>query len=358
LYIYLFETLLYLSFALTGGYILLQFIPEKSKPQLKNIYDLFQYAILAIPLFSFMSILRSALVLRDFAQDMPFVQVLLIVVKDYSYGNAWVWILILCTVMYMITQFKGLQGTMTKWVLALLWCSSILAHGWASHPASLSPFWGALSQSVHVAAVSLWLGTLLIIAWFTKGDWNWKAFVRWFTPISISSITLIIAAGLVMMFFLIDGYINSWGINYGEALLLKHLIFLPLVLLGFMNGFLAKITDNGQQKSRLQWWLRIETVIALFILITTAYMGVQEPPHEGEFEDPSPSALFTFLHGDLQDLSLQWNWHSGYVSMILIGVAAMALLFPSYTKEKRSMFVAFACIAVLFPFLGILLSVQ
>lgn len=360
MYIYFFETLLYLSFAFTGAYLLLLFIPKHAKPKIKpQTFELFQYAILCIPIFSYMSVLRTTLILREFSQKKPFIEIVLIVLENYTFGNAWIWTLIICTVMYLITLVGDIQKLWTRFGLAIAWCGSILAHGWASHPAAFSSTWGFLSQSIHVAAVSLWLGTLIIVAWFAKGDWNWKDFIRWFTPLSIGSMVLIIAGGLIMMSLIVEGYISSWGVNYGEALLLKHLVFLPLLLLGFMNGFLTKLTNYGRDKRKLQWWLRAETIIALVVLIITAYMGVQEPPHEGEFEEePSPSLLFSFLHGKLPDLTLQWSWNSPAIGLILVGILALVLLFPSYKKDKRSLYVSCLIIAVVFPFLGLLLSVN
>ncbi|GKU78889.1 copper resistance D family protein [Paenibacillus sp. L3-i20] len=357
MYFYLFETLLYLSLAFTGGYIFLLFIPERSKPQIKVPIDVFQYALLGIPLFSFATILRTVFSLTDFAENLTFLELLLIVLKDYDFGNAWVWNLIICTAMFIVTMVSSARANWFKWALALTWCLSIIAHGWASHPASFSNI-GLLSQSVHVAAISIWLGILIIVAWFTKGEWNWKAFVRWFTPVSIGSMILITLAGISMMFIIVDNYINSWGINYGQALLLKHLVFLPMLLLAFMNGFMTKLTNDGRNEPRLQWWLRAETVIALIILIITAFMGVQEPPHEGEFEDPSPSALFLFLNGSVSDLSLQWHWNLPSVACILLGIISVGLLMMSYKQENRKLFILLTCIIIVFLFFGLLLAVQ
>lgn len=357
MYIYFFETLLYLSFAFTGGYILLLFVPENAKPQTKVPFDLFHYAILGIPLFSFMTIIRLTIMLHDFAENLSFFEVLLIVLKDYNFGNAWVWNLIICTAMYIVSQLGDPKRKWVQWSLVSAWCLSVIAHGWASHPAGFSK-WGALAQSLHVAATSIWLGALIIVAWFTRGNWNWRAFVRWFTPMSIGSMLVIIAAGLGMMLILVDGYLNSWGINYGEALLLKHLVFLPLLLLAFMNGFLTKLTDQGRNEPRLQWWLRAETVIALVILMITAYMGVQEPPHEGEFEQPSPSLLFRLLYGEQVDLSLQWHWNLPSVGLIIAGILALALTITSYKRNNRGSYIALLCVAVLFPFSGLLLAVR
>ncbi|RJE86944.1 hypothetical protein D3P07_17335 [Paenibacillus sp. 1011MAR3C5] len=356
MYIYLFETLLYLSFAVTGGYILLLFIPERSKPQLNIPLDLFQYGLLAIPVFSFMSILRTSFILREFAETMPYYELLLIVLKDYKYGNAWIWILIGGTSIYAVTQLFQKKILRFKWPLAIIWVLTVLAHGWASHPAGFSS-WGFVYQSVHVGAVSVWLGVLILVAWYTRGALNWRPFVRWYTPLAIGSMVLILAAGLAMMYILVDGYIRSWGINYGEALLLKHLVFIPLLLLAFMNGFLSKVTGHGTDERKLIWWLRAETVIAAAILAITAYMGMQEPPHEGEFEDPAPSLLFTWLHGDAPLLSMRWHWNLPSLGLIVVGVAALSLLMASYKNNRRGPFIWLAAIAVLCPFAGLLLAV-
>ncbi|MFD0588707.1 copper resistance D family protein [Paenibacillus sp. GCM10027627] len=356
LYIYFFETLLYLAFALTGGYLLLQFIPHSSKPDMHISVDWFQYALLGIPVFSIMSIIRTVFVLRDFASDMTFIELLAVVLKDYSYGNAWLWILILCTLMYVITQLGKMDSPWKKWALALGWLLVVLAHGWASHPAGFS-VWGFISQAVHVGAVSVWLGVLILVAWFTNGEWNWHRFVRWYTPLSIGSMVLITGAGLAMMFILIDGYLASWGINYGQALLLKHLVFVPLLLLAFMNGFLTKLTDQGRNEQKLKWWLRAETLLALAMLIITAYMGVQEPPHEGEFEPPTPSLLFKWLHGSDVDLVMNWQFGAAPIACILIGIAALASLIPCYKRERKDLFIALLLIGVIFPFFGLLLLV-
>lgn len=356
MYIYFFETLLYLSFAFSGGFILLLFVPESSKPQLKIPFDLFQYSLLAIPVFSFMSILRTSFILRDFAETMPYYELLLIVVQDYTYGNAWIWMLIGGTAMFILTQLFQAKIHRFKWPLAIIWCLTVLAHGWASHPAGFSS-WGFVYQSVHVAAVSAWLGVLILVAWFTRGSLNWKPFIRWYTPMAISSMILIVAAGIAMMIILVDGYLRSWGINYGEALLLKHLVFLPLLLLAFMNGFLTKISDQGSNERKLIWWLRAETIIALAILALTAYMGVQEPPHEGEFEDPSPSPLFAWLHGEVDLFSMRWHWNLSSLALIAAGAAALSLLIASYKGNKRGRFSWLAAIAVICPFMGLLLAV-
>ncbi|MFF2479640.1 copper resistance D family protein [Paenibacillus sp. NPDC058071] len=359
MYIYLFETLLYLSFAISAGYLFLEFVPVRFKPEIHVPFRLVQLAAIGVPLFSFASIVKTTVILMDFAPQMSFVELLLIVLTDYSFGRAWIMIFIFGSALFMVISFNGLKNKSSKWVSAAIWICMVSVHGLASHPAALSKQWGILSQSIHVGTVSIWLGILILVAWFKKGSWNWKAFTRWYTPLSIACMALIVIAGLVMMSIIIEvGYINSWGINYGEALLLKHLLFIPLILLAFMNGFLTKVYADGQNEHGLQTWLRVESLIALFILVTTAFMGAQEPPHEAETEGPVPSFLFKLLHPDWNDLSLQWSWNMLGVGCFLMGIISLGFLFTAYKKNKLGIFITLTMIAVLFPFLGLIQSVK
>ncbi|WP_336775198.1 copper resistance D family protein [Paenibacillus sp. MMO-58] len=359
LYIYVFETLLYLSFALIAGYLVLEFIPKELKPEIQVPFRLIQLAAIGIPLFSLASIVRTSIILMDFAPQMSFLEVLLIVLNDYSFGQAWILNFIFGSALFMVISFNGLKHKSSKWISLGIWILMVLIHGWASHPATLSKNWGLITQTTHVGAVSVWLGILILVAWFRKGNWNWIVFTRWYTPMSIVCMLLIVTAGIVMMSIIIEvGYINSWGINYGEALLLKHLLFIPLILLAFMNGFLTKVYANGQNERGLTSWLKLESLIALFILMTTAFMGVQEPPHETESEEPVPSSLFKLLHTNLNDLSLQWVWNMLGVGCFIMGFLSLVLLFAAYRKNKMGLFIIFSLIAVLFPFLGLLQSVK
>ncbi|MCM3626141.1 CopD family protein [Paenibacillus glycanilyticus] len=359
MYIYFFETVLYLSFAISAGYLILAFVPANLKPEMSMPFRLVQLAAIGIPLFSFASIVRTSVILMDFAPQMSFAEVLLIVLGDYSFGRAWIMMFILGSALFMTISYNGLKHKTSKWSAACIWVCLVLVHGWASHPATLSKTWGLMSQSIHVGAVSAWLGILIAIAWFRKGNWNWKAFTRWYTPLSILSMLLIVAAGLVMMSIIIEvGYISSWGINYGAALLLKHLLFIPLIFLAFMNGFLTKVYANGQNARGLQSWLKAESIVALFILVSTAFMGSQEPPHETESEDPVPSILIRLFHPHLKDLALQWSWNLiGTVCMIL-GMISLFLLFTAYRRNKRGLFTVYTIVAVLSSFLGLLQSVK
>ncbi|GLX69634.1 copper resistance D family protein [Paenibacillus glycanilyticus] len=359
MYIYVFETLLYLSFALVAGYLVLEFIPKGLKPEIQVPFRLIQLAAIGIPLFSLASIVRTSIILMDFAPQMSFLEVLLIVLNDYSFGHAWVLNFIFGSALFMVISYNGLKHKLSKWFALGIWLVMVFIHGWASHPATLSVNWGLISQTTHVVGVSVWLGILILIAWFRQGNWNWTAFTRWYTPMSIVCMLLIVIAGIVMMSIIIEtGYINSWGINYGQALLLKHLLFVPLLFLAFMNGFLTKVYANGRNERGLTLWLRLESLMALFILITTAFMGVQEPPHETESEEPEPSAIFKLLHANWKDLSLQWDWNLLGVSCFIIGLLSLGQLIRTYRKNKIGLFVICSLSSVLFPFLGLLQSVR
>ena len=66
--------------------------------------------------------------------------------------------------------------------------------------------------------------------------------------------------------------INSWTLSYGQALLVKHILILPLLVFAFVNGHLVKRKrrDSGYQPVA---WARSEGVLIWLIYIVTGYMN-------------------------------------------------------------------------------------
>ncbi|WP_168118996.1 CopD family protein [Paenibacillus sp. HB172176] len=356
MYIYFFEAFLYLAFSFTAGYIALLFISEDAKPVMGLPATLFPYVLLSIPLFSFGSILNTTIILQDYAKQYSFLKVLFIVLSDYSFGHAWIWTLVLATVFFIISASVASPPGWFKWLYVLLWMLMLLANGWASHPSSLSKFLGALSQIIHVGAVSVWLGVLIIVAWFAdrndEKNQKYERFLKWYTPLSIVCMSLIIIAGISMMIIIVDGYLQSWTINYGEALLLKHILLIPILILAFMNGFRSKIS-----KEKRWTWLRMETIFAFSILLITGFMGVQEPPHAEEYESPVYSKLYMLLNSHYNGDPVNWGWSFTSLVGIVLGIVFFVVVCIKRKKFNPLHFVLFCLSGTALLFLGLLLAV-
>ncbi|WP_159462156.1 copper resistance D family protein [Halobacillus sp. Marseille-P3879] len=111
---------------------------------------------------------------------------------------------------------------------------------------------------------------------------TWYAFIEWFTFFAIGCIVLLSFTGMFMSFSLTESVVSSWTLPYGQALLIKYLLFLILLVFAFINGFLIrqKVKNNPHFSPR-PWW-KAESAIVLAIFSITGFMTEQEPPHNLE----------------------------------------------------------------------------
>lgn len=333
MYIYATETLLYLSFSLFIGGLILRIVPERLQPELRIPPHLLLCCIIGIGLLSFFPLMRTALAFSE-TSSLPFFSVLASVIRNFETGRAWIWTLILCAALLCLLLFADLRTSWPARALAgALTAGLYLAYGWASHAAGLSAIWGMLAQTLHFAAVTTWLGLLFYLGWFSRpagADTDrsaeraakkatqraadklpgrfaerWLAFLGWFTPLSVGCVGAAAASGLYLMKLVSpSGYVSSWSSSYGQALLIKHLLLLPVLMFALVNGFLMKRsmiraaaaleTGGGVPDPRL--FVQIESIFALLVLSATSFLGMQNPPHLPEETGGNLSPLFRAVY--------------------------------------------------------------
>ena len=82
------------------------------------------------------------------------------------------------------------------------------------------------------------------------------------------------------MSVIVPDYVSSWVITYGQLLLIKHLLFLPLLAFGLHHFLLGlKYKENDDNKKILTSF-KVESLLATMILFISAVMTEQTPPHE------------------------------------------------------------------------------
>ncbi|GAA3406431.1 copper resistance D family protein [Paenibacillus hodogayensis] len=297
MYAYFSETLLYLCFAFVCGALLLNAVPAANKPDIRLPGLLLFNAVIGIALLSLVPVIKNTIFLTQFAG--PFWDIIDDVLLDLEFGKAWLWMFGLCTIFLALTAYRDpAKHPAVNAVAGLLALGLLFAYGWASHAAGLSESWGFLAQTIHIAAASVWIGILLIAGWFARPSDNWLRFLRWFHPLAIGSVLLIVAAGLVLMAYIVPSYPNSWIVSYGQALLIKHLLLAAALVFGLLNGFLLKSKLRRQPGFDPRPWFRAESVVLTLVFAATAFMGMQRPPHDDP-ENPEPlvsSELFRLLH--------------------------------------------------------------
>lgn len=333
------ETILYICFALLVGGSLLNLIPESKKPSISIHNYAIVGATVGILIFSFVQIIQLIIFFRvNLGYEIGFVTSK--VITDYKIGNAWVLTLFIAIALLYLHQLGSTSRLYTfKWhgifVLSIL---LVGCFGWASHSATVYEWQGFVAQSIHFLALTIWVGVMLVVGWFAKDSLNWSVFLRWFSPLSIGCVLVAISAGFFLMGKLTPQYTDAWMTSYGQALLVKHLLIVPLLGMAWINGFLLKKWIKKNPAYSPLPWLKAESVIVLMVLVVTAYMAQQSPPHDdlqAFLKEEAPSSIFVWLTDFelVQGKGVQLGFH--WVSIALGGVSVLALLLGMSLSWKR-----------------------
>lgn len=151
-------------------------------------------------------------------------------------------------------------------------------------------------------------------------------------------------------------YLNSWMLDYGQALLLKHLLFFAVIAYAIINGILIRKNLAKDPSIQPLKWVRLESVILFLIFFATAVMTEQTPPHEVaqvlKYEDPS--WLFQWFVQETIEPTMTVTLQFTMLSMLLAlgSFAALSLVLLAYIK-KWSIWNSFVY-SILFVVLGYL----
>ena len=105
----------------------------------------------------------------------------------------------------------------------------IVTIAWASHASAVNITLGMISDSIHLIAVSIWVGVVLVVAWFSTNTENWDKFLSWFSIVAISCLGATAISGFLLLEVLVEDYVDSWLVSYGQGLFLKHLFIFKFI---------------------------------------------------------------------------------------------------------------------------------
>lgn len=322
--VFLSESILYLCFALLIGGLISNIISPNLQPNIELPKWLFPVTVAGIAVLSYIPVWR---IISYFASDLGFWLTFRSVVFTFEEGKAFLFTIALSIILMVIIAMYGTRNHKAMIIISLLLTVlMVTALGWSSHVASKYGWIGFIAHSAHFLAVSIWIGLLLIIGWFAKDYTNWISFLKWYTPLSILCVTVVMVSGWIITQYLTPQYVDAWVLPYGQALLIKHLLIIPLLMFAFLNGFFIKRRlRNIPQYSPLNW-LRAESLITLFIFSVTGYLGQQTPPHDVALTlvENKPSTLFLALHPDELDINNLLTFGFNEISILL---ALLAILF-------------------------------
>ena len=153
------------------------------------------------------------------------------------------------------------RGATLAVCVALVLTYSTIGHAYAQHPA---PLWIAV-DAVHLTAISLWIGGLLMFAfgssaWLTDPD-N-ERIVRRFSLTAMVAVPVIIATGVAQTLKLAGSLDDVTSTSWGRTLLVKVAVVTVLIALGGVSQWLLR--HDGP--SSLKRTVLVEALIGIAVV--------------------------------------------------------------------------------------------
>ncbi len=341
------QVLLYVCFSVLLGSFLLFLVPSNYRPEIVIRKRMLFLSAITLPIFAFIPVLDIIFLI---APRLGLFETIKIVLTTYSVGNAWNFTLLVSAMLvFLIVVARPNEKRIFAFLGMLLTVGLILTVAWSSHAGSINPITGIISHFIHLTAVSLWVGILLMVGWCSINYNNWLAFLSWFSQVAFSCLVATGLSGLLLTDVLVDGYTDAWMVSYGQGLLIKHLFLLPLVFYAFINGFIVKYKLAKDTAFNPVPWVRVESLVLFVIFMITAVFSQQSPPHGNYLTSDAVSPIFRLFHNGIIDASSTIGFviNLNTVLFFILSILLMGLMALSFYK-RVSLIVSFlfSCIFV------------
>ncbi len=351
------KALLYVCFALLMGSFILYSVPRRNRPEIFISKKFILILIALTPLFGIGELVRLTMHLgEDFGYWLTFQNI----VFSFEVGKGWLFLTGISVLLFFMVLFNDIKEDRFFAGLAVFLIAGMgVSVGYASHAASLESL-GFLAHSLHFIAVITWSGVLLVSGYFSKGEGPSLSFYKWFTPLAVACLATVIGAGLWLMNYIVPEYVNSYLLDYGQALLIKHVLLFIIVIYSLINGiWLKKKLKKGMTGLALNKWIKTEGIFLFLAFVATALMTQQTPPHDvaDTLKMEDPSKLFTFstglIPGDNPMLSISFS------IMSLVWLAfALVLVLSMFVTIKRDKSMVLAVVASILAASAIYLAIM
>lgn len=356
------ETLLYLCFSILMGSFILHIVPIPYRPEINIPKKFLLLSIAGIAILSFTPALQVVL---TFYKSIGLGLTVRSVLFTFEVGQAWIITFILANILFIYIILFDIRKKSTYSFIGITFTLALIfTLGWSSHASSLTEVSGFIAHSIHFIAVSIWIGILFVISWFSTNKENWLNFLKWFSPVAIICLLTTLGTGLFLMSLVVDfkDYTNAWMLSYGQALLIKHLFIIPLLVFAFINSVLMKKRLNKDKDFNPRTWTKAESGILLFIFSATAALGQQPPPHDLEtsLATNGPAKLFElFYQGNIErDLSATLSFGINSISLIGLAILFLIVTILSFVKKAPTVLsFIMSIVVVLTSYLALMLSV-
>ena len=291
------QALLYICLSILLGTFLLNVVPVKLRPAFFVPPKWLIISSAVIPLLTFVPVLYIILYISP---RLGFIRALEVVITQYTIGIAWSFTFLLSSFLIFVMIIAHRANKMSRVSINVfsifITLGVIVTIAWASHASAVNMTLGIISDSIHLVAVCVWVGVVLIVAWFSTNTENWSNFLSWFSLVAISCFGATAISGFLLLDVLVPDYVDSWIVSYGQGLFIKHLFILPLLFYAAINGLLVKYKLSIDSTYNPLRGIKVESVILLSIFTLTAFFSQSSPPHGSFVNKEAISPLFELFH--------------------------------------------------------------
>lgn len=164
------------------------------------------------------------------------------------------------------------------------------------------------------------------------------------------------------MSFVMDlsDYANSLPLSYGQALLLKHLAIVPLLVFAFINSVLIRKKLARAVPFNPVPWAKLESIVVLIIFAVTGALGQESPPHDIEqtIKAEGVSKSFSFFHQGDALFPLHFSPGIASIVLLLLALFFLALLLLTFIKNApKVLSLVMSLLFIVTGYIALMLSV-
>jgi putative copper export protein len=335
----LMELLSYIAFSFVAGHIVFRLVRRKEAAVQTPRSDVLAGAASAAlvtsgPVINLVSIIG--------AHD-GYGKALLTVLFQTAAGHVWLGIFLLALCVWLLLYVDKLP-----FVTLVLFLGMLFLRAYGSHPdAGLID---TFAHFVHLSAAVFWVGVLAHVCFYTSEHFSWESFLKWFTPFATVLVTAVIGSGIVVMLFAMDiqDYGNVLMLTYGQMLLIKHIVFIPVLVFTVINMFLMKHVRQHPHLQPLNW-MRAEAFLLAIVFACSALLGSSPAPADiaEALSNAGAAPIFGSIFQRVTAGSVA-TWYmsiTGIVCFVGAGLFLVSILYFFKKRARVSFALAAACAA-------------
>ncbi|SNZ16916.1 putative copper resistance protein D [Terribacillus aidingensis] len=323
----LMELLSYIAFSFVAGYLVFRLIRKQEAAVQTPRSDVLAGAASAAlvtsgPVINLVSVIG--------AQN-GYGKALLTVLFQTAAGHVWLGIFLLAICVWVLLYVNKLPM-----VTLVLFLSMLFLRAYGSHPDE--GIMNTFAHLIHLSAAVFWVGVLVHACFYTDERFNWESFLKWFSPFTAVLVMAVIGSGVVTMSFAMDmrDYGNVLMLTYGQMLLIKHIVFIPVLVFTVINMFLVKQVRQHSHFQPLNW-IRAEAFLLAIVFACSALLKSSAAPANiaEALSNAGAAPIFGSIFQRVTATSVA-TWYMSITGIVCFAGAGLFLVSILYFFKKRA----------------------